>query len=144
MRSNAKHDRAVIVRELDQFLSIHPPQGDISWQVRAVLSYIDEHLFDPTLHVCTVKMRCRIRDNNISCRFKYEVGCSVMEYVEARRLAAAGILLRRGDFSVTEIAQSIGYANLQTFYRAFARCYRCKPTTLMRHAECAEAPLDSS
>lgn len=140
MRRGAEHDHARVMQQLDRVHRTYPLQPEVSWQVRAVLTYIDEHLFEPTLHVCTIKTCCRIRDNNISCRFKHEIGCSVMEYVEAHRLAAAETLLRLGTLSVAEVAHLTGYANLQTFYRAFARSYRCTPATLKRCSEGQQAP----
>lgn len=51
-RWEAEHDHACLMQQLDRIHRVYPPQTEVSWQVRAVLTYIDEHLFEPTLHVC--------------------------------------------------------------------------------------------
>lgn len=125
--------RHAIQTELQQFLlRLAPPPGELSWQVRRILAVIHATPFDDDLNVQTLKDRCRIRDNNVSCRFKHEVGVSMREYLEALRLDAAQVLLESGAFNASEVGPAVGYANLQTFYRAFDRRFRCTPGLLRR------------
>jgi AraC-like DNA-binding protein len=98
-----------------------------SWHVRALMTEIDQSLFDQRLTVHTLKTRCQIRDNNIAYRFKDETGLSIKEYIERLRIAAAGELLRSGSFNAWEVANAVGYSHLQTFYRAFRRRFGCTP-----------------
>ncbi len=114
--------------ELHRFLQLHPqPSQRLTWPVRKLLNCIHEELFDPTLNVRRLKDRCQIRDNNVSCRFKHEMGISIKTYIEALRLEAANVLLMQRTFSASEVAQSVGYNHLQTFYRAFDRHFDRTP-----------------
>jgi AraC-like DNA-binding protein len=117
-----------IEAELQRFLQLRPlPAKRVPWHVRKLLNCIHEHLFDPTLNVRSLKTRCNMRDNNVSCHFKHALGISIKSYIEGLRLEAARVLLNRGSYSAAEVAQSVGYTHLQTFYRAFARHYGRTP-----------------
>lgn len=122
-----------IESELRRFREALPvPSDGVSWQVHAFLKYIHDDPFDPKLSVKVLKARCRISDNNISCRFKHEVGMTIKRYIERLRFEAALWLLRQGTWSVAQVALSVGYRHLQTFYRAFQREFACPPGQLSR------------
>lgn len=104
-----------------------PPHQDLPREIQAVLTHIHQHLFDLQLNVRSLKSCCRIRDNNIASRFRYLVGMTIKQYVENLRMEAASRLLRKEEIGIFDIAVSVGYYNLQTFYRAFERYYGCTP-----------------
>ncbi|WP_460713601.1 AraC family transcriptional regulator [Lysobacter terrae] len=54
-------------------------------------------------------------------RFTRTVGVAPMEYLLAWRMELAKELLRRGELSVSEIAQRVGYGSTSTFSAAFHR-----------------------
>ena len=114
--------------QLQRFRSARTPatQGT-SCNVRDLLRGIHEALFDPRLTVRQLKVRCRVRDNNVAYHFKWETGVSIKEYIEDLRTEAAGELLRTGEYNNWEVAQAVGYTHLQTFYRAFRRRFGCTP-----------------
>jgi AraC-like DNA-binding protein len=136
--------RATITDALDEFRHALPPADPrLSWQVRKIVDVVHAGLFDDTLSVGWVKGRCRIRDNNVSCRFKHEMGVSIRDYIESLRLDAAGRLLKEGSFTASEVGVAVGYANPQTFYRAFERRYQCTPGLLRRCGALAERETDA-
>lgn len=113
---------------LEDFRLEHRPKSkDLPREVCEILEHINEALFDTKLNVRVLKSRCRIRDNNISSRFRYVMGVTIKEYIEELRLAAAERLLREKDLSIFDVAASVGYYHPQTFYRAFQRKYDCTP-----------------
>jgi transcriptional regulator GlxA family with amidase domain len=125
--------RHAITVELSDFRqSLPTPMPELSWQVRRLLDVMQAELFDDGLNVETLKDRCRIRDNNVSCRFKHEVGISIRGYIETLRLDAARHLLEGGAFNASEVGMAVGYSSLQTFYRAFERRFHCTPGHLRR------------
>ncbi len=125
--------RPEIDAELRGFRQTHPPPIEsVSSQVRTLLNQIHQGLFDASLNVKTLKSRCRIRNNNISCYFKLETGTSIRNYIESLRLEAASLLLQDGARSVFEVAQAIGYSHPQSFYRAFTRHFHCTPGAARR------------
>lgn len=133
-----------IEAELDRFCAEHQPDDkELPREVREVLNYIHCNLFDPDLNVQTIKSRCRIRDNNISCRFRFEMGVTIKEYIESLRMEAARWLLERGCIGVFDVAQFVGYYHLQTFYRAFQRKFECTPAAV-RGKSAAAQPMMSA
>ena len=101
--------------------------GAYSCEVDSLLRYLNANIFDPALSVKTLKARCRLRDNNISCRFKLETGLYLHSYITARRIDAAAILLHESQLSIAETARCVGYRHLQTFYRLFKDHLGCTP-----------------
>ena len=134
----------IIHRDLQAFQQAHPvPTAAVSHRVGQLLQRIHDDLFDTSLCVKTLKGRCRIADNNVSCRFKYEMGMSIRDYVESMRLDAAQHLLETGLYTAFEVGQALGYCNAQTFYRAFARHFHCTPGRMRKSgqvAECSSIP----
>lgn len=100
--------------------------------IQRILSYIEENALDPELNVQRIKLHCRLRDNNVSSRFRFFLGATIRDYLEARRMDAAAVLLRQNGATVMEVAFAVGYNNLQTFYGAFRRKYSCTPDTYRR------------
>jgi len=65
-------------------------------------------------------------------RFNRVMGMPPMEYLLAWRMALAKALLGRGDVSVGEVAQRVGYSSASTFSVAFARHVGCPPARYAR------------
>lgn len=131
MRSNSSIavKQSHIDAELDRFLADVAEPGNLSRELREVLEHIHTHLFDPDLNVQSLKTRCRIRDNNISCRFRHVLGITIKEYIETLRLNAALRLLEK-QIPVFDVAMAVGYLYPQTFYRAFHRKFDRPPASL--------------
>jgi len=102
-------------------------------EIRQVLTCIHENLFSPGLNVQQLKRHCQIRDNNVSSRFRRTVGQTIRDYIESLRMEAAGLLLRERQAGILDVAQSIGYDNPQTFYRAFGKRFHCTPSAYRRN-----------
>ncbi len=121
-----KHDK--IQRELDFLLQGLPQAGCLPRDIAAVLGFIHNHVFESSLNVNTVKHGCRIRNNNISTRFRTFVGLGIREYIERLRMHAASRLLRSHRFEVYLIGMAVGYEHQETFCRAFRRHFGYPPT----------------
>ncbi len=119
-----------IETELDRFRG-HPPRSSerLSRQLRSILQCIHTDPFAPELNVQEVKERCQVRDNNISCRFRYILGTTIKDYIEELRMRAACHLLTTTAVCVFDIAMSVGYLHPQTFYKVFRRRFACSPTS---------------
>ncbi len=122
-----------IEEQLNSFLAAKArEQQDLSEELRTVLGCIHEHVFDADLNVKTLKARCRIRDNNVSSRFRYTLGIGIKEYIESLRMEAALMLLRQEGLPVFHVAKAVGYDYEETFYRAFRRRFGCTPARQRR------------
>lgn len=65
-------------------------------------------------------------------RFSRAVGVAPMEYLLSWRMALAKNLLRRGEASIGEIAERVGYSSQSTFTVAFTRLVGSPPTRFAR------------
>jgi len=119
-----------ILEELERIQILGRPEiACLSREVVDVLEFVHTHLFDSTLNVKRVKQCCRIRNNNISTRFRISVGLGIREYIEALRLETALSLLRRHRFEIYLIGMAVGYEHQETFCRAFQRHFGFPPSS---------------
>lgn len=106
------------------------PLPEPAWpgDVQTMFAYVHKHLFEEELSVEAAKRHCGIRDNNISSRFAYYVGCGIKKYINAHRLKAAKRLMQHTDVKIFEIALALGYSSQGAFTMAFQRYQGCCPT----------------
>jgi len=64
----------------------------------------------------------------LSKLFKDEVGITLSKYILKVKMLTAGRLLRQGTMSVTEIAESLGYAQASHFSKLFTEFYGRTPS----------------
>jgi len=57
--------------------------------------------------------------NHLIKIFKKHIGLTPFQYISKMRIDRAKMLLKQGDISILEIAYSVGYESLSTFYRCF-------------------------
>ena len=101
---------------------------ELPWEMRQILEHVHENLFDAELNVSSVRRKCRLRNNNISTRFRCSVGLGLRDYIEAARMEAAGRVLRQRDLEIYLVAMAVGYDHCETFCRAFQRQKGCTPS----------------
>ena len=65
--------------------------------------------------------------NYLTTLLKQRTGHSYKELVQIQRLTRAAQMLRNTTFSVTEIANTVGYENISFFYKKFKEKYGCSP-----------------
>lgn len=117
-----------IDNELERFRSPPPTVEGDHGEVPRLLESIHRDPFDSELNVKQLKARCRVRDNNVSSRFRRALGITVKDYIERLRMRAACHLLSFQSVTVFDIALSVGYYHPQTFYNVFRRHLGCTPT----------------
>lgn len=125
-----------ILEELERIQILHRPEiACLSREIAEVLEFIHAHLFDSTLKVKRVKQSCRIRNNNISTRFRMSVGLGIREYIEALRLESALSLLRQQRFEIYLVGMAVGYEHQETFCRAFQRHFGFLPSNCQENQD---------
>ena len=95
-------------------------------KINMLLDYIHENYDKPIstsdlakLHYVTESHLCRI--------FRQSVGMTILEYINRFRIEKSAILLTNTDESISDIAQSVGYDNLNYFDRLFKRYKNMPP-----------------
>ena len=97
-------------------------------RVKRVTDYIDEHL-DSDLSLAQLSRRAHLSQFHFHRLFRYLVGIPVFEYIQLKRLTRASYaLVFFPERAITAIAQDAGYANSESFSRAFKKAFRQTPT----------------
>lgn len=105
----------------------------VNWLQRSV-DYMDAHYMEG-ITVTDVVEHAGVHRTHLYCEFIRVYGISPSHYLMKLRMERAAALLTETDISVTEAAYSLGYSNLHTFSRAFAKYYRTSPTAYRQQHE---------
>ena len=89
-------------------------------EIHRVIAYIDGHLGE---NIRCEKMAKLVNMNSsyFSRLFKTEMGVSFSDYLINRRMEVASVLLSSSDYSIDEIAKSVGIENPSYFYRVYKK-----------------------
>lgn len=99
---------------------------DAPQEVVEGLDFIHRHLFDESLNANAVY--AAVPSPKLRVRFVKATGVGVRAYIEDARLLVAARLLSYPDLELYLIADALGYAHYETFFRAFKRHFGCSPT----------------
>jgi AraC-like DNA-binding protein len=111
-------------------------------RLRRVRDRIDREYAQP-LDVEALARGANMSAGHLSREFRLAYGESPYSYLMTRRIERAMALLRRGDFSVTEVCFAVGCASLGTFSTRFTELVGMPPSTYRRLAASATAGLPS-
>lgn len=141
-----------LMKRLRRHLATHAvPVSNTEWPSRNLISqedaqskaeelcqrcieYIVMHLQDNlTWQVLATQMGCSpFYLNRI---FRKITGMSVMRYVNYRRIEAAKLILALEEDRISEIAQLMGFASIDSFSASFKRIVGCSPSEFRRRAQ---------
>jgi AraC-like DNA-binding protein len=108
--------------------------------LRRVRDRIDREYAQP-LDVEALARGAHMSAGHLSRQFRLAFGESPYSYLMTRRIERAMALLRRGDFSVTEVCFAVDYSSLGTFSSRFAELVGVPPSTYRRDAAGAMAGM---
>jgi len=101
-------------------------------RLRRVADWIDDHLAeDLSIHV--MARLAMMSATHFAKAFKGATGQSPLQYVIARRLERALVLLRTTDLPVAEVAHRVGYNDLSRFGQHFKRRFGRTPGQARAH-----------
>lgn len=92
-----------------------------------VKEIIDRHYADPDLNVQRIADMLKMSSVYLGQVFKAQEGITVVDQINAARLAYARDYLEQKDLTVTEIMEKVGFGNESYFYRLFKRRYGTTP-----------------
>jgi AraC family transcriptional regulator len=94
--------------------------GLASWQKRAVVGYIEEHLGE---QIClgTLAQLARLSQHHFCRAFKQSFGVPPHRYHVQRRIEQAKLLLADRSVSITDIGFTLGYSQTSSFSVAFRK-----------------------
>ncbi len=94
--------------------------------INEVISFVNKHYQEP-LTLQTFCDQTHYNLSYISRRFKQETGMTFREYVQKIRIEKACELLAGSDMTVSEIAKTVGYDDIQFFHSIFKRLLHMTP-----------------
>jgi transcriptional regulator GlxA family with amidase domain len=111
-------------------------------RLRRVRDRIDREYAQP-LDVEALARGANMSAGHLSREFRLAYGESPYAYLMTRRIERAMALLRRGDFSVTEVCFAVGCSSLGTFSSRFTELVGVPPSVYRREAARATAGMPS-
>lgn len=107
------------------FTTMNQPSHHRSDQLFTVIAYINSHLSEP-MSVESLCQRFFISRSHLNRLFRKMTGASVWDYVVAKRLVYAKVLLEAGDPPAVACQKS-GFNDYSPFYRAYKARYGVSP-----------------
>lgn len=100
--------------------------GEENEKIRFILTYIADHLTED-LSIPSLAKAAYISSDYLMHLFKEETGFSLGNYITAKRLQKARLLLAQG-LPLTTVCYDAGFNHYSTFYRAWKKQYQTAPT----------------
>lgn len=92
----------------------------------SAITYINENL-DQHLSLECVAKHIYVSKSTLSHLFRDNLGISVYQYIQKKRLLNAKLLILEGE-NMSNICERCGFADYPTFYRAFKKMYHTSPS----------------
>jgi AraC-like DNA-binding protein len=105
----------------------HETEREKIFKARAIL---DAH-YDEKLTIKALARKVAMNECYLKKGFKTLTGCTIHEYIAARRIASARHMLQVEGRSVTEVAARLGYSSISHFSTAFKKATGLKPCELL-------------
>lgn len=104
------------------------PAANNKWMGNA-LKYIAENASNPDLNASAVADYLELSLSHVTRVFQQELGCGVYEYIQSYRVGAATELLRKG-YTISEIANTVGFSSVAAMNRAFKKFRGITPSKM--------------
>lgn len=75
-----------------------------------------------------------VSEGRFSHLFKESAGMAPLQYINKVRLEKAANLLKRGDYTATEVANAVGFSDYNHFGRLFRRAFGCTPVEVRKNS----------
>ncbi len=90
--------------------------------IQNALNYIEFHILED-LTLKHIALKVKSSPNYLSSQFKREVGKTLTEYVNEKRIEKSLLLLTTTDLQIQEIAEKVGINDVNYFSRLFRKIY---------------------
>ena len=107
--------------------------GEVN-KIRDLCEYISENLETPP-SISELARFSGINDFKLKAGFKEVFGVTVYGFIQTERMAKAKMMLETGEYSVSEIAWTVGYTNVSHFIKAFKKHFNVTPGQMLFHVK---------
>lgn len=107
--------------------------GELDWnsrhrkEITKALTFIHER-YTTKVSLEDICAHVNLSRSHLSKLFKEQQGISVMEYMESYRLKQARLLLRTTKYSISEIIDQVGIADVFYFSKLYKKHYGINPS----------------
>ncbi len=102
------------------------PPRKVRKTIQIICDYIDENLSTEMTRSELAKL-VFMNPDYLGSIFKEEMHCSITIYIQNKRLAKAKELLKQTDYSISKVAEMVGYDNVSYFSKLFRQKVGCQP-----------------
>lgn len=98
-------------------------RDQLDYPGRALLRYLEGHVYDPGLKVSSWRAACKVRSVTTSQQVKAVIGTSLAAYLEELRVETAMrlLMISKGELTGGEAGMLVGYERHETFRQVFTR-----------------------
>ena len=89
--------------------------------------YIQAHYMEGDLSITDISEELYINQTYLRKMFKEEMGMTLLEFITKYRMHMAKQLILTTDYSLTQIAEKVGYNDVSYFSKCFKRYYKVSP-----------------
>lgn len=100
-----------------------------SLPIQRVIRYVYNHLYEPC-RLETIAADVKLHPTYLSCLFKTEVGMNLTHYVRIQKMEEARKLLLNTHYTVSQIAEMLGYNSLSYFSKVVSAYFNVSPRKL--------------
>jgi len=93
-----------------------------------VTSTIEKHISDFDFNVSMLQFELGVGEKTLYRRVKQLTGLSPVEYIRHLRMNHAALLLKEGNFTISEVIYLVGFSNSGYFSKCFQSVYSITPT----------------
>ncbi len=94
--------------------------------VARAIDYVNEHIKE-RIGLSQIAKRLHLSREYTAFLFKREMGMTVSEFINRKRLSLARDMIREGGMSLSEVSEAVGYDNYGYFSRLFKKHYGITP-----------------
>jgi AraC-like DNA-binding protein len=94
-----------------------------------IVQYVNASFCDPDLCLSMLAQRFGRSEKYLSRLFREHTGIAFARFVENLRMEKAVALIKEASMTVNEVAETVGYINANTFYKAFKRVHGSHATS---------------
>ena len=105
---------------------VHEKENTGLYHLKKACRYIDQNIHE-TIRIPELAAYTGINKSYLQSLFSRILGCSIIEYINKKRLEEAAFLLINSSMSITDIAFSSGYNSRQHFAHTFEKYYGTGP-----------------
>ena len=97
----------------------------------AIIKFVQDNYSDINLNVSSIAQHFGVSVSYISRYFKKHYSINLLDYIHSVRIEKAKYLMKKGNYTVEEIAHMVGYYSSVSFIRSFKKYEKITPGQYM-------------